>query len=89
MMRFLVAFLLLLFSIVSSAQNDVLAKEYFSKGQFEKAAVAYEELLKSNPNNSVYFSSLVACYQELKQYEKSEKVIADRMKKVRQPGFEC
>lgn len=86
-MRFLVAFLLLLFSIVSSAQNDVLAKEYFSKGQFEKAAVAYEELLKSNPNNSVYFSSLVACYQELKQYEKSEKVIADRMKKVRQPGL--
>lgn len=86
-MKLLLLSLTLLFSGVLSAQNDILAKEYFSKGEFEKAAIAYEGLLASNPNNSVYFNSLVSCYQELKQYEKAEKVISDRMKRVRQPNL--
>ncbi|MFA7649488.1 MAG: hypothetical protein WCY06_04065, partial [Flavobacteriaceae bacterium] len=86
-MRLLILFLSLLFSVVLSAQNDILAKEYFSKGQFEKAAIAYEGLLASNPNNSVYFSSLLSCYQELKQFEKAEKIISDRMKRTRQPNL--
>lgn len=67
------------------AQNDILAKEYFEKGQFEKAVVAYEDLIAKNPNNYIYFTNLLATYQELKQFDKAEKIIVERQQKTNQP----
>ncbi len=86
-MRVFVVVVCLLLSQGILAQNDILAKEYFEKGQFEKAVVAYEELLTQNPNNSIYFANLITSYQELKQFDKAEKSIIARQKKTNQPNL--
>ena len=79
--------LILLFLFISlfvSAQNEQLANNYFDRGEFEKALVSYEELLKMQPGNSNYFQRVVECYQELEQFAKAEKTIQERMDKYRQ-----
>src|SRR5690606_36813800 len=50
-----------------------------SKGEFDKARIAYEELYKSAPNNLPFFTPLVASHQELQQYEKAEKLLEARI----------
>ena len=43
-------FFVSVFCLVSSAQvNPALAKEYYQKGDFEKALVLYEKLLSNLP----------------------------------------
>jgi len=82
-MKFILTFISVLFSVGLFAQNDALAKDFFDKGQFEKAVVAYEDLYKQNPNNSNFFNNLLISYQELKQFDKAEKLILERQKKTR------
>ncbi|MEC4003357.1 tetratricopeptide repeat protein [Flavobacterium sp. SUN052] len=69
------------------AQNEQLAQNYFDRGEFEKALISYEELLKSQPNNFNYFQKTVECYQQLSQFEKAEKAIQDRLDKYKQGNF--
>lgn len=84
---FLVLVLVFVTSLVS-AQNDELAKEYFSKGEFDKALVAYEELYKTSPSNMMFLSRLVACHQELQQYDKAENLLSQRInQKNNQPSL--
>ena len=83
-------FLILFFSMVTffvRAQNEQLAQNYFDRGEFEKAVISYEELLKSQPNNFNYFQKTVECYQQLQQFEKSEKAIQERLDKYKQGNF--
>ena len=82
-MKFILVFISVFFSFELFAQNDALAKDFFDKGQFEKAVVAYEELYKQNPNNPNFFNNLVASYQELKQFDKAENLISERHKKTK------
>jgi tetratricopeptide (TPR) repeat protein len=37
------------------AQNEQLAQNYFDRGEFEKALISYEELLKMQPGNGFIF----------------------------------
>ncbi len=85
MKKFLVLIIFLL-SVVSFGQSDVLAKEYFDKGQFEQAVIAYEELYKTN-QSLLYFNNLLTSYQELNQFDKAEKLIIERHRRSRQPGL--
>lgn len=61
-------------------QSDALAKQYFNDGNFERAVVLYEKLYTTNKTNLFYFQSLVACYQQLEQYDKAEGIIRDKIK---------
>ncbi len=72
-----------LFSSIAFSQ-DQLAQNYFDKGDFEKAIISYEELLKNQPSNSNYFIKYIECLQQTKQLDKSEKVILDRIEKYKQ-----
>lgn len=83
-MRFILLFISIFFTNELLAQNDALAKDFFDKGQFEKAVVAYEELYKQNPNNSIFLNNLVTSYQELKQFDKAENIILERQKRTNQ-----
>ena len=74
----------LLFSLVAFSQNEQLAQNYFDRGEFEKAMVSYEDLLKSQPGNGTYFQKLVECYQQLQQFDKAEKAIQERFDKYKQ-----
>ena len=83
-------FLILFFSTFTffvQAQNEQLASNYFDRGEFEKALISYEELLKSQPNNFNYFQKTVECYQQLSQFDKAEKAIQERLDKYKQGNF--
>ena len=71
----------MLFSLITVAQNEQLAQNYFDKGDFEKAKISYEELLKMQPGNSFYFQKVVDSYQQLEQYDVAEKLLQDRIAK--------
>lgn len=74
----------LIISVFCYAQNEQLAQNYFDRGEFEKAQIAFEELLKVQPNNYNYFQKTVECYQQLSQFEKAEKAIQERYDKYKQ-----
>ena len=79
--------LLLFFSIVVCAQNDQLAQNYFDKGDFEKAKITYEELLKTNTGNGYYFQRLIECYQQLQLLDQAETLIQTRLKQFNQSNL--
>lgn len=74
----------LFFSLVCFSQNEQLAQYYYDKGDFEKAKISYEELLKSIPQNSQYFLRTIDCYQQLQQFDTAEKAIFERFNTYKQ-----
>ena len=46
----------LFFSLVCFSQNEQLAQYYFDKGDFEKAKISFEELLKNQKEPEIIFS---------------------------------
>lgn len=72
--------LFLIFTPVLVAQNVQLAQNYFDKGDFEKALISFDELLKTTPLNSYFFQKKIDCLQQLQQYEKSENEILNHIK---------
>jgi tetratricopeptide (TPR) repeat protein len=74
----------LFFSMFVFSQNEQLAQNYFDKGEFEKGLISYQELIAAQPFNGYYFQRIIDCYQQLKQYEASEKSILERYNKFKQ-----
>jgi len=74
----------LLFSLFCFSQNEQLAQYYFEKGDFEKAKISYEELLKNQPSNFLYFQRTVDCYQQLQQFDIAEKSLREQLNIYRQ-----
>ena len=83
-MKKLFSILCFAFALFIQAQNEQLAQNYFDRGEFEKALLSYDDLLKSQPSNFNYFQRTVECYQQLQQFEKAEKTIQNRLEKYRQ-----
>jgi tetratricopeptide (TPR) repeat protein len=75
------------FTFTAFAQNEQLAQHYFDRGEFEKAVVSFEDLLKSQPHNFNYFQRTIECYQQLQKFEKAEKLIVDRLELYKQANF--
>lgn len=78
---------LLFCSLLASSQNDQLAQNYFDKGDFEKAKITYEDLLKTNPGNGYYFQRLIECYQQLQLLDQAEGIIQARLKQYNQSNL--
>ena len=76
---------ILITSIVFS--QDQLAQNYFDKGDFEKAIISYDELLKNQPSNSNYFQKTIECLQQIKQLDKAEVNIKERLDKYKQSNL--
>ena len=74
----------LFFSLVCFSQNEQLAQYYYDKGDFEKAKISFEELLKGMPQNSQYFQKTIDCYQQLQQFDVAEKAIQARLNTYKQ-----
>lgn len=67
------------------AQQDSdqqLASYYFQSGDFEKAALYYEQLYEKNQND-YYYSYLLKCYVQLEDYNKAEKLVKEQLKKYK------
>ena len=68
-----------------TAQNDLLAQNYFDRGEFDKAQIAYEALLAKSPTNFQYMQNLVACYQQQSMFDKGLSLLKEYLKKYQQP----
>ncbi|MCI9844423.1 tetratricopeptide repeat protein [Flavobacterium pectinovorum] len=86
-MKNICIYIVLLWSSFAFSQNEQLAQYYYDKGDFEKAKISYEELLKSVPSNTQYFLRTVDCYQQLQQFTNAEKAIQDRYNRYKQGVF--
>ena len=83
-----IVFLLLFFcSGIVFSQNEQLAQNYFDKGDFEKAKISFEELLKAQPYNAYYFQRIIECYQQLGLFNDAEKSIQERYKQYQQSNL--
>ncbi|MAX70485.1 MAG: hypothetical protein CMC76_05190 [Flavobacteriaceae bacterium] len=68
------------------AQNsEVLADNYFKRGEFKKALIIYEELNKEKPYSYNYIFKLVKTHQQLEQYDEAEHILVQRLEKRRNP----
>jgi tetratricopeptide (TPR) repeat protein len=86
-MKYLILHIALFFSLFCFSQNEQLAQYYFDKGDFEKAKISFEELLKATPQNSQYFQKTVDCYQQLQQFDFAEKTLLERLDKYKQANL--
>lgn len=86
-MKNLFLHIFLFFSLFCFSQNEQLAQYYFDKGDFEKAKISFEELLKATPQNSQYFQKTVDCYQQLQQFDFAEKALRERLDKYKQANL--
>lgn len=70
------------------AQNsEAQAESYYKKGEFKKALIIYENLLKEKPTSYKYSTKLVDIHQQLEQYKEAEKIILDQLAKRREPDM--
>jgi len=56
-----------------------LAQEFESAGYWERATALYEELLRAEPSNYVFFDGLRRCYAQLKEYDKAIAITEQRL----------
>ena len=71
-------------SLFCFSQNEQLAQYYFDKGDFEKAKISFEELVKDTPQNGQYFQRTIDCYQQLQLFDIAEKALRERLVKYKQ-----
>ncbi len=83
-MKKILVILVLFVSFWVNAQNEQLANNYFDRGEFEKALIIYQDLLKNQIGNFNYFQRVVECYQQLQQYDKAQKALEDQLDKFKQ-----
>lgn len=81
MNKFSLFLLGLIFSIGLSAQQSRLANQYYSNGEYEKAASLYQTLYEKEKNNEFYFQRLTECLITLKKYEDAKDIINSELKK--------
>lgn len=63
------------------AQDSRLAQQYFQNGEYEKAAVLFEQLSETNPQNDYFFDRYVDCLISLERYDACEKAIKKQIKR--------
>ena len=80
-MRILFSILLFLsFYHLGTSQNAQLARQYFSTGEYEKAAEIYDQLYKKS-KNTTYFSYYIKCLIGIEDYTNAEKAIQKEIKR--------
>jgi len=63
-------------------KNEALAKHYYSTGNYEKAAILLEDIIKK-PNNRYFYSLLFNSLLKLNEYDKLEKIVKKQIKKFK------
>lgn len=86
-MKKLFYILIFSFPLIVFSQSEQLATNYFDRGEFEKALLIYDDLAKASPGNLNVFQKQIACYQQLKQFEKAQSAIITRLNRTKQPNL--
>ena len=69
------------------SQDDALAKDYFNKGEFEKALFEYKKVYAQHPSNITYITQIVGTHQQLEQYNEAEEFLLKIMERFKYPAF--
>lgn len=80
MIRLFLFSVALLIGVQAQAQKASLARNYFSNGEFEKAASLYKELHEANRANDYFFERYFVTLLELEAYKDAEKMIKKAIK---------
>ena len=86
-MRNSILIIIFLITSVLSAQDEVLAKEYYDNGEFEKALISYQRLLEQNTNNQDFFFKILDIHHQLENYDVVREMLNDKVSKSRNPQF--
>ncbi|MFI1744566.1 tetratricopeptide repeat protein [Thalassobellus sediminis] len=88
-MRFSILFIVCLFTstIMFAQADDILAKDYYKNGEYEKALHEYKNLYKKSPSNITYINQIVSAYQQLEQYKEAEVFLLKLLNRVKYPAF--
>ena len=78
-MRKLLFLLVIILSAPAFAQNSALGKNYFDRGDYEKALVIFKKLARQNPNRTDFLTYLIKSHQQLENFEEAEKIIRERL----------
>ena len=70
---------------MSFSQNEELAKEYFDRGEFQKALISYQKLYEEKKGNINYFMRIVEIHQQLEQLDIAEQLLLDMSSKSQNP----
>ena len=73
------------FSLLSFSQNEELAKEYFDRGEFQKALISYEKLYEEKKGNINYFIRIVEIHQQLENLDIAEQLLLEMSSKSKNP----
>lgn len=66
-------FLCILPNMLAAQDNsEQLANQYYMNGEFDKATVAYESLIVTNPTSPFIYERLIDCYIKTKKIDKAE-----------------
>ncbi len=75
-----------LFCSISFAQgNDILADNYFKRGEFKKALHIYQKSFSEKPSSTKYLYKIVATLQQLERYDEAQKLMQERLLKYKSP----
>ena len=78
-------FLLMLISQALFAQKgnlEALAKEYFNKGEFDKAENAYAKLYQNDPSSTEYYTKLFRSLMAQQKFDQAEKLCKKMIKRT-------
>jgi tetratricopeptide (TPR) repeat protein len=80
-------FLLLIFGLNFgfSQNSELLADDYYKKGEFKKALIIYQNLNKEKPYSYKYIYKLVETHQQLEEYDDAENVLIEHLESRRNP----
>ncbi len=87
MFKRLLTVIILMLSFATNAQEDIVAREYFSTGQFEKALSSYKNLYSKNTNNSGYLLKIIKIEQQLELYKDAEVRLVEAIAKRPAPDL--
>ncbi|WP_231929433.1 tetratricopeptide repeat protein [Gillisia sp. Hel1_33_143] len=64
-----------------------MAKNYMDQGEYEKALKTYEQLVKNDPRNQLYFFGLINSYQQLEDFTVAEKLLQEKLSASNDPIY--
>ncbi len=57
------------------------------QGEYEKALKTYEQLVKQNPGNQLFFYGLINSYQQLEDFTSAERLIQEKISNSKDPNY--
>ena len=82
-MRNLLILFVLVLTMPSFAQSEALGKNYFERGEYEKALAIFKKLARQNPNREVFANYVLKSHQQLENFEEAEQIILKRLNRPR------